>query len=266
MINDSQKIQRLNRKLKIQDKQIEQLRTKVFALQEALIRNNSLAICDLDHPLAAISPIVARFFPESRSTVIAFGGMLKMLGMPPAEFLKTFTSKQVNTIFVKDFQQCWYQQGLLGLTSGIEETAALIKQQIPADQENVYTIGTSAGGFAAILFGTLMGADKIMAFGPQTIVTKEEFETFKSIDSRLNDIDLNGQFLDLQKLLNTTAHNGEVHIHFSEGHKDDKLAAERLSGINNVHLYPWQTDNHNIAGWLKKADKLEAIFTGTLGV
>ncbi len=142
MIDDAIHLKRLIRRLNTQEKQIELLREKVFVLQEALIRNNNLPACDLTHSLASITPIVTKVFPNARSTVIAFGGMLTKLGMPPAEFLKAFTNKNINTIFVKDFQQCWYQQGLLGLSTDIKTTVDVIKKQIPDQQENIYTLGT----------------------------------------------------------------------------------------------------------------------------
>ena len=261
MTNDSIDYKRLLHKLNLQAKQIEQLRSKVFTLQEALIRSNNLPTCDLEHSFASITPVVSRVFPDTRTTVIAFGGMLTKLGMPPAEFLKTFTAKNINTLFLKDFQQCWYQQGLLGLSNNILETVEIIKKQIPPHQEKTYTIGTSAGGFAAILFGVLLGVDKIIAFGPQTIITKQTFQKFKSIDSRLEEINLEDELLDLKQLLAKTEYHGSVHIHFANKHETDNIAAARLAGLKNVHLHPWETNAHNVAGWLKKENKLESILS-----
>jgi hypothetical protein len=250
----------LIRKLNLQEKQIEHLRAKVFTLQEALIRSN-VPTCGLNHSLAPISPIISRVFPDARTTVIAFGGMITRLGMPPAEFLKTFIAKNINTFFLKDFHQCWYQQGLLGLSNNATDTVELIKKQIPSHQEKIYTVGTSAGGFAAIFFGILLGVDKIIAFGPQTIVTKPLFQKFKGLDSRITDINFGDELLDLKKLLETTQYNGSIHIHYAINNRIDKIAAERLKDFKNVHLHPWETDSHNVAGWLKKEKKLDSILS-----
>lgn len=259
MINDSADYKRLLIKLNRQSKQIELLREKVFSLQETLIRSNNLPACDLNNSLASITPIVTRIIPDARSTVIAFGGMSTQLGMPPAEFLKSFTQKNINTVFVKDFQQCWYQKGLLGLSTDIQQTVDVIKERIPDQQENIYTIGTSAGGFAAILFGALLNADKIVAFGPQTILTEEVFQNFKSLDSRFQDINLESPFSDLKQILETSEYSSSIYIHFAKNHDDDKAAAERLANLKNVYLYPWETETHNIAGWLKAQDKLASV-------
>ncbi|KAF0092731.1 MAG: hypothetical protein FD128_2849, partial [Hyphomonadaceae bacterium] len=176
--------------------------------------------------------------------------------MPPAEFLRTFTNKKVNTIFVKDFKQCWYQQGLLGLSDSIQETVEIIKKQLPENQKNIYTIGTSAGGYAAILFGALLGADKIVAFAPQTILTKPIFRKFKSLESKQGDIDFDGEFANLKKLLETLDFKGSIHIHYGQKNLIDKAEAEHLAHLQFVHLHPWETNSHVIAGWLKKQDKL----------
>jgi len=259
MNDDSADYKRLLIKLNRQSKQIELLREKVFFLQETLIKSNNLPTCDLNNSLAAITPIVTRIIPEASSTVIAFGGMSTQLGMAPAEFLKTFTKKNINTVFVKDFHQCWYQKGLLGLSNDIQQTVEVIKERIPEHQENIYTIGTSAGGFAAILFGVLLNADKIVAFGPQTILTEEIFQNYKSLDSRFQDIDLESKFSDLKQVLETSEYSSSIYIHFAANHADDKAAAERLANLKNVHLYPWETEIHNIAGWLKTQDKLASV-------
>lgn len=258
-MDDPLKYKQLHTKVRAQNDQIEQLRQKVFALQEVLIKSNNLPVCDLDHSLASISPIVNRIFPDSNTTVIAFGGVATKFGMPPAEFLKSFTSRNVNTIFVKDFQQCWYQKGLLGLSTDVRTTVEILKRQIPDNQQNICTIGTSAGGYAAILFGVLMGANKIVAFSPQTIINKRVFNKFKSFDSRLNDIELGNEFTDLKGLLEKNKHTSLIHIHYSESHEIDKVAAERMQEFHNVELHPWNFAGHNVAGWLKNQGKLDLI-------
>ncbi len=260
MTDDADDYKVLIRKINLQEKQIDQLREKVFALQESLLHTHS-PTCDLEHSLAPITPIISRVFPDARTTVIAFGGMLTRLGMPPAEFLKTFMVKNMNTVFVKDFKQCWYQQGLLALSNNTRSSVELIKKQIPSRQEKVYTIGTSAGGFAAILFGVLLDVDKVIVFGPQTIVTKQVFQRFKGVDSRIADINFADELLDLKKLLETTQYKGSIHIHFANSNRIDRIAAERLKDFEQVHLHPWETNAHNVAGWLKKENKLESILS-----
>ena len=40
------------------------------------------------------------------------------------------------------------------------------------EYKKIVAIGSSAGGFAAILFGTILKLQKIIAFNPQTIISE----------------------------------------------------------------------------------------------
>jgi len=239
--------------------QIEHLRKKVFLLQELMITNSSQKACALNSPFAPIFPVEQSISSSYVTTIISFGGMLSSLGMAPKEFMNSLYGKGVNLLFIKDFQQCWYQQGLLGISNNIDETVEFIRQILPQNQHHIRTVGTSAGGFAALLFGALLGADKILAFGPQTIVNKKTFNKFKSVDSREKDMGDDGRYLDLVKLLGSINYAGEAHLHFAGENKIDSAAAERLRDFSSVHLHPYKTNNHNIAGWLKRDGKLDEV-------
>lgn len=248
-----------------QNRQIEQLRRKIFVLQGALLRTRGLVACEIDDPLSSIFPIEKRFVADAGQTVISFAGMLTKLGMPPGEFLRSFLSmeKPVNVLFVKDFYQCWYQKGLIGLSGGVEDTVRVLSDEL-VGKGDVATIGTSAGGFGALLFGVLLNCSKIVAFGAQTAITPRIFKEFKSVDSRKIEIDFNSRFADIAKLLAEVDFRGEIHLHFAEGHRTDREAAERLAHFKAVCLHPHPTNNHNIAAWLKKEARLDKVLASAL--
>ena len=67
--------------------------------------------------------------------------------------------------------------GVLGIP-GIGSSATDIRDFLndviaSADVDRVVMAGASAGGFAALLFGTWCGADKVIAFSPQTFIDRE---------------------------------------------------------------------------------------------
>jgi len=250
--------------IKRQNLQIELLRKKVFLIQELMIRNSQEKSCALDNPLSRIFPVEKFYSTHSSDTVISFGGMISKLGMAPKEFMKSFIDKNINILFLKDFQQCWYQKGLLGISKNVVETVEFIRGELPINQQHVCTVGTSAGGYAAILFGVLLGADKVIAFGPQTIINKNIFKRFKSVDSREQELGTDTRFLDLIQVLESTEYNGEIHVHFAENHPVDRQAAERLSSFPTVRLHSYPGDDHNIAGWLKRNGKLNEILAGAV--
>jgi predicted esterase YcpF (UPF0227 family) len=104
-------------------------------------------------------------------------------------------------IFIKDFKQAWYQHGLVGLTSNIQETAEYLKTILPPQTESLRVIGTSAGGFGAVHLGVRMGADKVLAFGPQTKIALDTFKHFETTDSDSSAFDFQARDNDLRSLL-----------------------------------------------------------------
>lgn len=79
----------------------------------------------------------------------------------------------------------WYLGGLNGIGKNINHTIAFLKKEF-AKYDNVITIGTSAGGYASILFGSVCNVNVTIAYYPQTDLeyaiancgpTKSEFES-----------------------------------------------------------------------------------------
>jgi hypothetical protein len=138
--------------------QNELLRTKLFQLQRALIASGTLpGHAEVGHPLAEVVPEERRLRGSSRIT-LAFGGMNQSLSMPPVEFLRSLIERGTDVIFYKDFNQCWYQRGLLGVSEDVPSTLAHIRCVLDERPPGpLQCVGTSAGGFAAILFGVVAG-------------------------------------------------------------------------------------------------------------
>ncbi|MEQ1952979.1 hypothetical protein [Mesorhizobium sp. CN2-181] len=64
----------------------------------------------------------------------------------------------------------YYQAGVPGLGSSIEETAATIRKWAEfLGASEIYTCGSSMGAYGATLYGTLLGA-RVLAYAPSTIL------------------------------------------------------------------------------------------------
>jgi predicted esterase YcpF (UPF0227 family) len=112
----------------------------------------------------------------NKNLIICFGGMaLKFGGILPFEFLNYLSATYTDIcdlIFFIDKQQCWYHKGIQNITNNIDETVLYLNNIVDAgNYEKVIFMGTSAGGYAAILFGSLCNkVDNVISFIPQTIV------------------------------------------------------------------------------------------------
>ena len=108
---------------------------------------------------------------DSPTLLVAFGGMAGQLGMPPFEFFKATGEIPVKRLFVRDLHQAWYHRGIPGHGSTLETAAASLGELIAGrDVERLVVAGNSAGGYAALVFGTLLGADAALCFAPQSIL------------------------------------------------------------------------------------------------
>jgi hypothetical protein len=104
------------------------------------------------------------------TVIITFGGAQKKFGgIQPFEFLNFLTNnfKDCDKYFYIDKKTNRYHLGIEGISNNIEETVEYIKN-ILISYKNVYFMGVSAGGYAAILFGSLLNVSHIIAFIPPT--------------------------------------------------------------------------------------------------
>jgi len=236
------------------ERKIESLENKLFLLNDKI---NSLheALNSLDvFEMKNIDDVSSRMLPvetinkNSTKTLIAFGGMTQGLSMPPKEFFKSLVHKDINIIFVKDFKQCWYQKGLLGKTSDVENSIEYLKNIIPKTTENLVALGASAGGYAAIRFGIALNADRILAFSPQTFIDEETARVFSK--SCLRDMIFDNIDLDLKKTLDKYNPKSKIEVYYAGDNYRDKIAVDHIKDY--IKEYSYETDTHLLASYLKE--------------
>ena len=121
--------------------------------------------------------------------IITFAGLaLSAFGIQPFEFMKCLTKwfPTISKKFYIDLNKCWYHKGIKGISTNIDDTKKYL-EEIIKDYKKVIFIGSSAGGYAAILFGSLLNISSVIAFMPQTILTRKDTnEKYRNIRTLLN--------------------------------------------------------------------------------
>lgn len=84
------------------------------------------------------------------------------------EWRAPLLSLGASVVLIRDPQYQWYQAGIGGI--GDIATSAEYVRGLKRQCDRLITIGVSMGGFGALLFGILAGADEIIALAPQTIL------------------------------------------------------------------------------------------------
>ena len=125
------------------------------------------------HGTASASP------DSKKKAIFCFGGTAMQMGsIPPFEFLTYLSTLYKDTdmdlYFYIDKHQCWYQNGLEDITHTIQETADYLRHKAKS-YDTVVFMGVSAGGYAAILFGSLCRVSHVVSFIPQTRITGKEY-------------------------------------------------------------------------------------------
>jgi hypothetical protein len=215
------------------------------------------------------SPIAIDLSPSSTSLLIAFGGIYGALGMAPFEFFNLTKNYEVNKIYIRDLYQCWYHRGLPELAKDIEDIALFLKKAVnKTGVERVVLVGNSMGGYAAILFGTLIDANEVHAFSPQTFIDKKNCEFYR--DNRWhNELDKvylfsESKFYDLKSVVDGYVGRCTFHIHYSTLDRLDKLHAEHLGKFAVTSLHPYNIGGHAVIKHLKESGMLESIICGAI--
>lgn len=104
------------------------------------------------------------------STVVVFGSLRgnkdnHVDDIKPYDFLNTLNFVGGKLVFVQDSSNTWYNNGFDD-SDGFVDALKCIGQHMSG---KTIFLGHSSGGYAAILYGCLLGADRIISFSPQII-------------------------------------------------------------------------------------------------
>lgn len=195
-----------------------------------------------------------RAVPSSSETlVIAFSAKQSK----PGEFhlhrpLETFSCQK---LFVRDPSGLWWNAGLPGAGDTVNEIVGRIETEIGQlhGVKRVITVGPSMGAYGAILFGCLLGAERVIALAPQTYLSRR-----LQTDWLPKSLDL--QVPDLAPVIRQTP---STHIELVAGWDDtlDVFHAQRIAGLPSVRVLALPGRTHLLALELHREGKLESLLT-----
>ena len=219
----------------------------------------------------AASHVVADFAVESRAMLVVFGGIAGGISMPVFEFFRMTAGYPVKKLFFRDPTRGWYLRGLPGVGAGVPALAAYIRDQITAQAvERVVMAGASAGGFAALLFGALAGANVVHAFSPQAFVDGPNRRRVgdgrwpEQIQALHRDVGESGPYLDLRSVLGERAGMPRCHVHVSANDALDVAHARHLADLPNVVVHEYAGGGHKLVKRLRDKGVLDRLLHDSL--
>ena len=204
-----------------------------------------------------------------RTVLAAFGGIAGALGIPPFEFFRMSQAYDVARVFVRDLGQSWYHGGLPGHASDLEGTGDGLRTTLAGlDAERVVFVGNSMGGYAAMLFGSMLDVDEVLAFAPQSFIDVENRR--RKRDRRWPEQMKRAQALaggraeDLLPILAEYRGSMRVRILYSRKHRLDRVHAERLESVPCVELRAFRAGGHGLIKALRDDGTLHDVLAGAL--
>ena len=187
--------------------------------------------------------------PDCAQLFIIFTGVAFQMMMENRRFLGESGLMSRNVVMFRDISQRYYLDGI-GQLNGFGELIAWMRDYIAAAPyiRHVYTIGSSMGGYAALLTGNLVGADKAWAFGlglPESTYLPPAHSSFS---------------WDLREQLSANSTQTEYYLHYDKSYRPDRKTAKKFKAVPNVQLRPSRGGGHVIQQKLAEDGGLSGMF------
>ncbi len=158
------------------------------------------------------------------------------------EWYNTRIEKAYKHIFVRDIFKQWYLSGINSKIDSQEKLFDFLKKETYG--YNIINVGSSAGGYAAILYGSLLKAEKVLAFNPQYEINSllvRSTEAINPLVFRLKNICSN--HFDLK---NIDFNNTIVFYFMSCNSKWDIEQNIHIGDKDNIYKIGFNTSHHGI--------------------
>jgi hypothetical protein len=198
---------------------------------------------------------------KAKTTVILFCGAANRFGVEINAFMLWLSHPSVNAIYLRDSRKSFYLGGLASI-GNMAQTVAKIRDDVAAlGSERVVCIGSSAGVYAALNYGAMLGADTVLCFsgptsleaGSQMFADKPSYQNVAKLmeQENLPEPDLRAIY---------GANDVQVHFLYGEGSVFDAMQTKTLDGLPNVTIEKipdW--DQHFIIGELARRGRLADV-------
>ena len=202
---------------------------------------------------------------DARTTLVIFGSLAAGIDIPPFEFRRMTDPLHANKLFLRDMRQAWYQRQFRdGLLATLPEDDARRAREWLSSTRTVF-LGHSMGGFAAILFGATLGADRVLAFSPQTFVSPllrvrhRDNRWARQILRMYARHGLARRSYNLRSVLKRTNRAGRIDLFHGDGSRFDTAHVAHLADLPGVAVTVVPGARHGAVKHLRESGALERV-------
>jgi len=200
-----------------------------------------------------------------KNLIVTFAGNgLVIGGWPIFEFNRSLSKMNLpcDVMFMKDMTEKWYLGGLKGLGKNIHHTITFLRRGIQ-NYDKVIFIGASAGGYASILFGSLLEVDAVVGFNPQTDLNyaKKQCKEWRGkpiCNPKLHKLKTFKKYNNLKFSINSTTQ------YFINSNDDNKDKLHAVHHYENISKFPNVSRLDKTAGELIKSGELKKLLKSLL--
>ena len=166
-----------------------------------------------------------------------------------------FQKKQYDTIFIRDISRSWYLYGINETCNNIDKVLNLLNDKCQG--RKIITVGGSAGGFAAIYFGLLLKAERIITFDAQVNIPLwlsfyEGLDTYDYLPSDFND-----RIPDIFEIIKNNS-DTKIYYFYAMQSKIDLYQYDTIKDFKNFICFPFNSNEH--ARTVMAENMLDIIF------
>jgi hypothetical protein len=195
---------------------------------------------------------------QSARLFFVFQGFAMKIQMDPLAFLRETGLLDDNIVMLGDDQRLYYHGGIneeMPDVAGICSRLAAIREDLPHVQQ-VNCLGSSAGAYAAILFGHYLKVDTVYAFAPQTLIDPVQLQ---AATGRTDTWRIPEHHRDLAKVLADYNGTTSYKVFYSERSAQDRSFAERIAECGGVQLEPQPGRSHAVVVEMHKRGLLRGV-------
>lgn len=200
---------------------------------------------------------------KKQELIIAFSAFQegKELRFSFNNYLRKKNREGYSVLFLADINNLWYLNGVHSLGKEIGDTFRYIKKIISEnDIHTTYAVGGSMGGFAAVLFGSILEIDYVLATGVDYYINAPGTYSKKMKMSKSIEDNTDKKYWDLSKFVKNNKITKYILI-VGALSAIDSLFALRLKKVNQkVFLYTLNKCAHRVPVGLLNKKCVEVVF------
>lgn len=159
------------------------------------------------------------------------------------EWYKTRITKAHKHIFLRDIKKQWYLTGINQKIDCIEKLYDFLVEE--TRNYKIITIGSSAGGFAAVLLGSMLNAELILTFNGQFMLTDRLIDSSEEIDPIIFREKDNSQINKYFSLRQFIRNPDRIYYYYSSNSDWDRSQYNHIADFS-FKFIPFNTSHHGI--------------------